>query len=85
VTVIQDPVNRAADVAQAAYFRAELVAERQLLLAGLGKRRALIDRPTDSGGANALSRRAEAEVRHLDYLIARLDRRFPDVGGSADS
>jgi hypothetical protein len=67
--------HQGADAQQAAYFRAELDAERRLLLADIGKRRALIDRPGDAGH-RVRATGAEAEVRHIDWLIARLDGRF---------
>jgi hypothetical protein len=68
---------RLADSQQAEYFRAELNAERELLLTEIGKRRALIDHP---GDAERRLRRAvqssEAQLRYLDRLIAGLDSRF---------
>jgi hypothetical protein len=67
--------HRAADEKQAAYFRHELDVERRLLLSDIGGRRALIDRP---GGISRRSpgKNSEAELRHIDWLIAQLDSRF---------
>ena len=74
---ITDDQARGADAQQAAYFRAELDAERSLLLTQIGKRRALIDRPSDASRRQRASvNSVEAEIRYLDSLIARLDRRF---------
>jgi hypothetical protein len=68
---------RVADTQQAAYFRAELEAQRRMLLTGIGKRRALTSRPGDAGRRQRASlASAEAEVRYLTRLIDRLDRRF---------
>ena len=64
------------DVEQAAYFRSELEAERQLLLAESGKRLALIHRPADAGHGRVSLTRTEAQLRHIDWLIAKLDSRF---------
>ncbi|WP_164478287.1 hypothetical protein [Mycolicibacterium stellerae] len=70
--------DSAANVAQAAYFRVELHAQRRLLLHEIGKRQALIDRPSDAARRQRASvHSAEAELRHLDRLIGRLDNRFP--------
>ncbi len=65
-----------ADVEQAAYFRSELEAERQLLLADSGMRPALIHRPADVGRGRVSLTRTEAQLRHIDWLIAKLDSRF---------
>jgi hypothetical protein len=71
-----------ADIDQAAYFRSELEAERQLLLADIGKRQALIHRPADVGHRRVSLTRAEVQLRHIDWLIAKLDSRFdPNVDG----
>lgn len=70
-----------ADAQQAAYFRAELQVEREQLVADMGKRRALIDRPSESSRHHRVTlHSAEAEIRYLDSLIARLDSRFDDQG-----
>ena len=73
-------LTHGADIAQAAYFRAELLAERQLLLRGIRKRQALIERPTDTGRARVRLTRTEVQLRHIDWLIAKLDSRFADRG-----
>ncbi len=65
-----------ADVEQAARFRFELETERQLLLADVGKRRALIDRPADAGHGRVSLTRTEVQLRHIDWLLAKLDSRF---------
>ena len=67
-----------ADVDQAAFFRSELEAERQLLLADVGKREALIHRPASAGHGRVSLTRTEVQLRHIDWLIAKLDSRFPD-------
>lgn len=78
VTVGGRPVRqvRNADEKQAAYFRAELETARQALLDEVVKRRALIERPRDVGRPTRVMS-AEAELRHIEWLMARLDRRFP--------
>jgi hypothetical protein len=65
-----------ADVEQAAYFRSELEAQRQLLLADIGKRQPLIERPADAGTGRVSLSGSEVRLRHIDWLIARLDNRF---------
>jgi hypothetical protein len=69
-------VAQRADVEQAAYFRSELQAQRQLLLADIGKRQPLIQRPADAGQGRVSLSRSEVQLRHIDWLIARLDNRF---------
>jgi hypothetical protein len=77
MTLIDDQAAAHADARQAAYFRAKLNAERQLLQVEIGKRRALIDRPSDAARRQRSSlNSAEAELRYLNSLIARLDSRF---------
>ena len=67
-----------ADAAQAAHFRALLVFQRQQLLEGMLDRRR-IDDSSAAGSRLPLSvHHAEVEVRYLDRLIERLDRRFED-------
>ncbi len=66
----------AADAMQAAHFRVSLAAERDQLLASIVKRRAIIDRRTNANHMRSQVRTAEAEVRQLNRLIERLDRRF---------
>lgn len=65
-----------ADVEQAAYFRSELEAERQLLLADIGKRQPLIHRPASVDHGRVSLTRTEVQLRHIDWLIAKLDSRF---------
>jgi hypothetical protein len=85
VTLTDDHAAKSADAHQAAYFRAELEAVRRVLIAECRNRRALINRPNDEGGSDPSLMSAEAEVRHLDRLIARLDSRFgADWDVSAD-
>ena len=67
-----------ADVEQAAYFRSELLAQRQLLLVDIGKRQPLIQRPADAGHERVSLSRSEVQLRHIDWLIARLDDRFDE-------
>jgi hypothetical protein len=77
-----DAAAEAADAPQAAYFRRSLCAERAQLLAEICKRRDDIAKRTDPGSTSATHRlgsyvrRAEAQVRYLDRLIAGLDYRF---------
>jgi len=72
-----DPRATAADSQQAAYFRAELGAQRQLLRAAIGKRTALISRPSEAHRRRWTSvKSAEAELRYIDRLIAGIDSRF---------
>lgn len=74
--------NAAADVVQAAYFRECLDDERQQRVGELRKRRAEVTRRTEAGHLSSIGRlrsqlrSVEAEVRYLDHLIDRLDRRF---------
>jgi hypothetical protein len=73
-----------ADVEQAADFRSELLAQRQLLLVDIGKRQPLIQRPADACHGRVSLSRSEVQLRHIDWLIARLDNRFDgDVEGRA--
>jgi hypothetical protein len=65
-----------ADVEQAAYFRTELESERRLLLADIGKRPPLINRPADAGHGRVSLTGTEVQLRQIDWLIARLDSRF---------
>ena len=68
-----------ADVEQAAYFRSELEAERMQLLADIGKRRALVHRPADAARGRVSMTKTEGQLRHIDWLIAKLDSRFHRV------
>ncbi len=90
MTLIDDDVaTEAADALQAAYFRASLNEERQHLLAEIDKRRDDIIRRAKAGrGSTTVAirvesdlRSAEAQLRYLDRLIARLDRRFASTVG----
>lgn len=66
----------AGNARQGAYFRAELVAQRDQLEDTITKRRALIERRSWASNLRADVRDAETEVRILDRMIARLDHRF---------
>ncbi len=85
VTIIDETAGAAgADAMQAAHFRESLVAERAQLLDSIVKRRAIIDRRTNANHMRSQVRSAEAEVRYINRLIERLDRRFAShwvVGG----
>ena len=70
---------QSADIQQAAYFRSELEAQRQQLLADSGKRQALIHRPADAGHGRVSLTSTEVQLRHIDWLIAKLDSRFDRV------
>jgi hypothetical protein len=83
VTLLDDEAAaKAADTLQAAYFRTSLCNERAHLLAEISKRRNEIARRTERGSTYAIDRlrshlrSVEVQVRYLDGLIARLDRRF---------
>jgi hypothetical protein len=84
VSIGEHPVRqmRSADDMQAAYFRAELETVRQTLLDDAVKRRALIDRPREVGRPGRPVS-VEAQLRHIEWLMDRLDRRFPD--GTAET
>jgi hypothetical protein len=77
VTLIDDEAAQvAADVRQAAYFRAALHAERQHLLDDIEKRQTLAQQRSDPSRLRAANNSAQAQVRYLDRLIARLNQRF---------
>jgi hypothetical protein len=83
VTLIhEEAASTAADVLQAAYFRRWLCAERKQLVAEVSKRRDAIAERTERGSTSAMHRlgsslrSAEAQVRYVDRLIARLEHRF---------
>ena len=76
MTVDDEATYAAADAEQAAYLRESLDDERQQLLDGILKRRPLINRRADASQLRSAVHSAEAEVRYLDRLIERLDRRF---------
>jgi hypothetical protein len=66
MTLTDDQAAAHADARQAAYFRVELNAERLVLQVEIGKRRALIDRPSDAARRQRSSvKSAEAELRYL--------------------
>ncbi|MBJ7340972.1 hypothetical protein [Mycolicibacterium sp.] len=75
----------AADVMQAAYFRATLSDERDHINARLSKHRGLLAQRSGGGSMSGLAhltsqvRALEAELRYLDGLIASLDRRFASL------
>jgi hypothetical protein len=46
------------------------------LLADIGKRRAIINRPADAGRGRVSLTGFEVQLRHIDWLIAKLDSRF---------
>jgi hypothetical protein len=71
----QDAIG-AADAAQAAYFRSELTAVRDQLTDSVRTRRALIERRGYADRLRADVHDAEAQIRYLEKMIARLDRRF---------
>jgi hypothetical protein len=72
----------AADAMQAAHFRSCLVDERGQIAAHLAKQRAEMvsrlqaDRLSSMRRMQAQVRSLEAELRYLDGLIGKLDRRF---------
>jgi hypothetical protein len=77
VTTLDDAASvEDADAMQAAHFRISLVAERDQLADSIAKRRAIIDRRSNANHMRSQVRLAEAEVRHLNRLIERIDRRF---------
>ena len=61
---------------EAAYFRTELDAARRDLADRIVKRRAILEQRPDAKRVRAEVHSAEAEVRYLERLIARLDDRF---------
>lgn len=69
-------VATSADIRQAAYFRGELDELRRHLIGKVLVRRALIDRRAHTGALRGQIHDAEAEVRRLDRMIARIDARF---------
>lgn len=64
----------ASDAEQAAYFRETLLAERERILDTVIKRPANGSQGSDTAASQA--RRAEAEIRYIERLIARLESRF---------
>jgi len=73
-----------ADALQGGYFRAMLVAERGTAANDLLKARAELTREANAAGALVLGRlhdevlAKEAQLDHLDALIAALDERFAE-------
>jgi hypothetical protein len=45
-------------------------------LADIGKRQPLIERPAVAGNGRVSLSKSEVQLRHIDWLIARLDNRF---------
>ena len=74
--------DAAADAIQAAYFRDCLCDARRQRVGEIRKRRAEVTKRTEAGQLSSVGRlrsqlrSVEAEVRYLDRLIERLDRRF---------
>jgi hypothetical protein len=74
--------DAAADAIQAAYFRECLDDERRQRVGQIRKRQAEVTKRTEAGQLSSVGRlrsqlrSVEAEVRYLDRLIERLDRRF---------
>jgi hypothetical protein len=77
-----EAATRVADAMQAAYFRGRLADEREEVSAHAAKQRAEMasrlqaDRLSSMRRMQAQVRSLEAELRYLDGLIAKLDRRF---------
>ena len=80
MTLDREAAPLSADAAQAAHFRALLIFQRQQLLEGLLDRRRINDSSTAGSRFPISVHHAEVEVRYLDRLIERLDRRFEDHG-----
>ncbi len=66
----------AADLQQAESLRRELAAERRHLIARICERSDQIRDGSSTSRAIAEMHRAEDDLRHLDGMIDRLDRRF---------
>jgi hypothetical protein len=81
-TVASAAIAAAADARQAAYFHGYVVEQRHLALNEIGKRNTEITRRIHAGHPSAIGRlrtqirSVEAEVRHLERLTRRLERRF---------
>lgn len=77
-----EAATRVADAMQAAYFRGCLADEREEVAAHAAKQRAEMasrlqaDHLSSMKRMRAQVRSLEAELRYLDGLIAKLDRRF---------
>jgi hypothetical protein len=85
VEVRSGDTARAADVSQAACFRASLAHEREIVNVDLAEARGRVDALTEGQQVLGLRRTARArfvvreldyQLRELDRLIAALDRRF---------
>jgi hypothetical protein len=83
---VADPATfTAADAMQAAYFRAYLGQQHRHLLADLAKHEAELAKLTDPGHSLAIGRvraqlrAVQAELRHVDKLVERLDGRFAET------
>lgn len=75
---------RAADLQQARSLRRELAAERRHLVGRISERSKLIRNGDSTSRVIAEMHRAEDDLRRLDHMIERLDRRFalpPDPEG----
>jgi hypothetical protein len=74
----------AADAMQAAYFRRYLATERRQIATHVDKYRDELQHRSDAGALSGTShlrsqvRSLEAELRYVDGLIDRLDRRFAE-------
>jgi hypothetical protein len=78
----EDGVAAAADAMQAAYFRGCLADEREQVTRRVSKHHEEMARRLEAGRGSSVQhlrsqvRSLEAELRYLDSLIGRLDRRF---------
>lgn len=88
--VHDDGSAMAADAMQAAYFRGCLAGEREQIAGHVGKHREELGHRFDVGSLAGTShlrsqvRSLEAEIRYLDSLIAKLDRRFAALWAARD-
>ncbi|TPG35753.1 hypothetical protein [Mycolicibacterium hodleri] len=88
--VDDDDSSMAADAMQAAYFRGTLADERELIAAHAQKHRDEVARRIAAGMMSGIPhlrsqvRSHEAELRYLDGLIAKLDRRFAALWAARD-
>ena len=80
----------AADAMQAAYFRGTLADEREHIGGQVAKHREELGRRLATASMSGIPhlrsqvRSLEAELRYLDGLIARLDRRFAALWAARD-
>jgi hypothetical protein len=91
MTLIDDhAAAQGADLMQAAYFRRSLCDERAQLCSEIAERRDYIDRRHERSHSDTAQRlgshlrSAEAQLRYLDRLIARLDHRFGGPSSDRD-